>query len=178
MLIRLVVCVAMGAARLLELALSKRNIEQNADAKDSPKNQRIYPLIIAVHTATIAGTFIFGRKRSLPWLATLLAVQPLRAWVLLALGKRWNARGAVSPGTEVETSGPYAYLRHPNYAVVIVELLALPMAFRLPKLAVAATVANAALLAVRIREEEAMLMQLQGYAEHFGRKKRFVPGLF
>ena len=177
-MLRLLVCAAMGAARLLELALSKRNIEQDPNAEESGENQRIYPLIIAVHTMTIVGTFVFGRKRSLPWLLALFAVQPIRLWVLFTLGKRWNTHGAVSPATEVETGGPYAYIRHPNYAVVIVELLALPMGFRARKLALAATIANAALLSVRIREEEAMLMQLPGYEEHFRHKKRFLPGVF
>ena len=178
MLTRLIVCAGMGAARLLELALSKRNIERNAGARETKRNQCVYPLIVVLHTATIAGTFVFGHKGSKPWLFILLAVQPVRVWVLVTLGRRWNARGAVAPETEVETGGPYAYTRHPNYGVVLTELLALPMAFRATKLALAATVANAALLTIRIREEEALLMRLPGYEEHFGRKKRFIPGVF
>ena len=178
MLTRLIVCAGMAAARLLELSLSKRNIEENAGAQETKRNQSVFPLIVVLHAVTIAGTFVFGSKLSKPWLLILLAVQPVRVWVLVTLGKRWNARGAVSPATEVENGGPYAYIRHPNYAVVLVELLALPMAFRARKLAVAMTVANAALLTVRVREEEALLMQLPGYAEHFERKKRFIPGVF
>ena len=108
----------------------------------------------------------------------LLAVQPLRAWVLLTLGRRWNARGAVPADAEVETRGPYAHIRHPNYAVVIVELLALPMAFGCRRLALIVTIANAALLAIRIRDEERALMELPGYRAHFGRRKRLVPGVF
>jgi methyltransferase len=176
-LTRLVVCAGMGAARLLELVLSNRNIEQNDGAQETKRNQSVYSLIVVLHAATIAGTFVLGSKASKPWMFMLLAVQPIRAWVLVTLGKRWNTRGAVSPAMEVETGGPYSHVRHPNYAVVLVELLALPMAFQAKKLAIVATVANAALLTVRIREEEALLMQLPGYEEHFGAKKRFFPGV-
>lgn len=168
----------MGAARLLEIQLSNRNIDDNHRPQETKRNQSVYPLIVALHAVVIAGTTIFGGKLSRPWLFILLAVQPVRAWVLVTLGKRWNTRGAVSAQTRVETAGPYAYVRHPNYAVILTELLALPMAFGARKLALASTVANAALLTVRIREEEALLMELPGYEEHFAGKKRLIPGVF
>ncbi len=177
MLTRLLVCVAMAAGRLFELALSQRNLEGNR-GRESDLNRRIYPLIVGVHALTIAGTLLGGKKPSKPWLLLLLAVQPLRFWVLTRLGRRWNARGAVSTETSVETGGPYAFVRHPNYAVVMIELLALPLAFRAWKLALFASAANAALLSIRVREEEAMLMELPGYEEHFASKKRFIPGIF
>ena len=178
MVTRLLVCAYMAVARLAELALSKRNLAAGGTATETHVSRATYPFIIGVHALAIAGTLLSGHKRSKPWLLLLLAVQPVRAWVLLTLGRRWNARGAVSAGTEVETGGPYAFVRHPNYAVVILELLALPMAFRAPKLALIVTVLNAALLTVRIHEEEAALMTLPGYARHFAGKQRFIPRLF
>jgi methyltransferase len=78
----------------------------------------------------------------------------------------------------VVTGGPYAYVRHPNYAVVAGELFSLPAAFGLVRLALAATLANAALLTLRIREEEALLMAVESYRRHFEGKPRFLPGLF
>jgi methyltransferase len=105
-------------------------------------------------------------------------VQPLRLWVLATLGRRWNTRGAVPEDAAVETGGPYAFVRHPNYAVIIMELVALPMAFGCRRLALAVTLVNAALLAIRIRDEERALMRLPGYRAHFGRRKRLVPGIF
>jgi methyltransferase len=141
-------------------------------------SRRTFPLIVALHAAVIGATFSLGsnRPRKL-WLAALLAVQPLRAWVLVTLGRRWNARAAVPLTMEIATEGPYAFVRHPNYAVVAVELFSLPAAFGLWRLAAAATVVNAALLGPRIREEEALLAQLPGYREQFEGKRRFVPGL-
>ena len=113
----------------------------------------------------------------MPWLLALFLTQGLRAWVLATLGRRWNARGAVAPDTLVETGGPYAYVRHPNYAVVAVELFCLPAAFGLRRLAVGAALANAVLLAFRIRDEEALLSRLPGYDDHFAGKARFIPGI-
>jgi methyltransferase len=78
---------------------------------------------------------------------------------------------------QIETRGPYRFVRHPNYCIVLVELAALPLAFGLRRVAVAATIANALLLAVRIREEERLLFQLEGYEEHFRRLPRFIPFL-
>jgi methyltransferase len=113
-----------------------------------------------------------------PWLIALLAVQPCRYWIIATLGRRWNVRAAVPAKLEIATSGPYAYLRHPNYSVLVVELAALPAGFGLYRLAMAATLANLTLLAIRVREEEKLLFEVPGYAEHFGDKRRFIPGVF
>ena len=178
MLTRVLVCTYMAGARLAELAFSRRNLGSGEPAAETGLSRATYPFIVGVHALAIAGTLLSGHKRSTPWLLLLLAVQPVRIWVLLTLGRRWNARGAVSPETEVETGGPYAFVRHPNYAAVVVELLALPMAFRARKLALIVTLLNAALLTIRIHEEEDALMELPGYARHFADKKRFIPRLF
>jgi methyltransferase len=79
---------------------------------------------------------------------------------------------------QVATGGPYAYVRHPNYTVVGVELAALPLAFGLPKVALVATLANVALLSGRIPEEEAALRRLPGWEAHFQEKARFIPGVW
>ncbi|MEX2373188.1 MAG: isoprenylcysteine carboxylmethyltransferase family protein [Dehalococcoidia bacterium] len=177
--IRTAACVTMALARLAELRLSRRNLRHRGKPVEGRRTRATYPLIVLLHTVVIAGTLLRGSVRPrLPWLLALLAVQPLRAWVLILLGDRWNTRAAVPPAMTVETGGPYRFVRHPNYAVVIVELLALPMAFRLPWLAAGATIANAALLAVRIPEEEAALMDLPGYRAHFEARARFLPGIF
>ena len=168
----------MGAARLIELAFSRRNIQRNAETAEGPWSRRTFPLIVALHTAVITGTLLKGRRMRLPWLLLLIAAQPLRAWVLLSLGRTWNARGAVAKEMEVVTSGPYALVRHPNYTVVVVELAALPAAFSLGRLAVLATLTNIILLKIRIRDEEELLFQLAAYERHFRNKRRFLPFLF
>jgi methyltransferase len=177
-MIRVVVCALMAGARLVELAYSQRNLRRRAVGTEGPWTRATFPLIVLVHSIVLAGTAFRGERRPrAPWLAALLGVQPVRAWVLITLGDRWNARAAVPASMTVATQGPYRLIRHPNYAVVVVELLALPMAYGLRTLAVAAGIANAVLLAGRIREEEAALMELPGYREHFESKARLVPGV-
>ncbi len=165
----------MGAARLIELLFSRRNIGAVRTA-EGEMSRRTYPAMVALHTTVIAGTLLLGKNHPRkPWLATLLLVQPLRLWVLTTLGTRWNARGAVPVEMTVETGGPYAHVRHPNYSVVAIELVSLPAAFGLGRLAIIATVVNAVLLSYRIRDEEALLFTLPGYSEHFASKPRFLP---
>jgi methyltransferase len=169
----------MGAARLLELAFSQRNLRASTNPRESVLSRVNFVLIAALNIAVIGGTLLFGRnqpKRS--WLLALLAVQPLRYWLIATLGRRWNVRGAVSPDLVIATDGPYACLRHPNYTVLAVELAALPAAFGLARLAAVATLVNLVVLAVRVREEEALLFEVPGYREHFAHKRRFVPGVF
>lgn len=178
MLTRLVVCLGMGGARLGELAYSRRNIAAAGETAEGPLSRGTYPFIVAVHAVAIVGTLLKGRDRaSAPWLGLLLAAQPLRLWVLATLGRRWNARAAVPTSMDVATTGPYAFVRHPNYTVVGIELFALPMAFGLWRLALAVAAVNCVLVALRLREEEAALDRLSGYRAHFARKKRFVPGV-
>lgn len=169
---------AMGAARLIELAYSRRNISGAGESREGGGSRKTYPLMVALHTVVIVVTALAGQRVRWPWLLILLAVQPLRAWVIATLGRNWNTRGAVSDRIEVQTGGPYAYVRHPNYVVVAIELAALPLAFGMRGLALAATVANVLLLAIRIPEEEALLNERPEYREHFEKKARFIPGVF
>ena len=178
----------MGAARLAELAWSRRNIAAGGPqdrshatgviegSREGHWSHRTYPIMVAMHVLAIAGTAVWGASRpNRGWLALLFAAQPLRFWVLVTLGSRWNARGAVAETTVVATDGPYAYIRHPNYLVVGIELLALPLAFGLRRLATAVFVANVVLVAIRIRDEERLLRRLPGWNEHFATRKRFMP---
>jgi methyltransferase len=134
--------------------------------------------MVALHTTTIAGSLLFGRSRvRYAWLVLLLAVQPIRVWILVTLGRRWNTRGVVDSSMAIATDGPYRFVRHPNYSVVAVELLALPLAFGMRQLALAATLVNAMLMVIRIREEERLLGEIPGYDDHFAQKPRFLPRL-
>jgi len=90
-------------------------------------------------------------------LALVVASQALRWWCVATLGPRWNTRVIVVPGLPLVRSGPYRLLRHPNYVAVVVEGAALPLVHAAWMTALAFTVANAAVLAVRLRVEDAAL---------------------
>ena len=170
MLTLLVLGVALVATqRLLELVLSRRN-ERRVRARGAVERGRgHYPLIVALHALWIASTLVEGilRGPEVPalWpvpLALFLLAQALRYWAVFSLGESWNTRILVVPGAKLVRRGPYKYLDHPNYLVVGMEILAFPLIFGAWVTALVFTALNAALLYVRIREEDRALDELSG----------------
>ena len=93
-------------------------------------------------------------------LVLFLLVQPLRYWALFSLGENWNTKILVVPGAKPIRRGPYRYLSHPNYVVVVVEILVFPLIFGAWITALVFTALNAAVLYVRIREENRALAEI------------------
>ena len=89
-----------------------------------------------------------------------MLVQPLRYWAIFSLGHYWNTKILVVPGARLVGRGPYRYVSHPNYVVVVVEILAFPLIFGAWWTALVFTALNAAVLYVRIREENRALREL------------------
>jgi methyltransferase len=152
--------------RLLELRLS-RGHERILRARGAvERGRQHYPLIVALHLLWLLSTLIEGVLRGpVLWpvpLALFLLVQPLRYWTILSLGENWNTRILVVPGSELVRRGPYKYLKHPNYVVVVVEIATFPLIFGAWLTAIVFSVLNAVLLSVRIREENRALAQLPG----------------
>jgi methyltransferase len=162
-------CVALQ--RLLELRLSRRN-ERLLRARGAIERGRgHYPLMVALHALWLLSTLVEGflRGPGLPALwpipaALFLLVQPLRYWSIRSLGGYWNTRILVVPDAKLVARGPYRYLRHPNYVVVAVEVATFPLIFGAWVTAVVFSTLNAALLFVRIREENRALAELAGQA--------------
>jgi methyltransferase len=153
--------------RLLELRLSRRH-ERSLRARGAVERGREhYPLMVGLHVLWLLSTLVEGilRGPGLPvyWpipLGLFLLVQPLRYWAIFSLGEYWNTRVLVVPGTRLVRRGPYRYLRHPNYVVVAVEILTFPLIFGAWVTALIFSILNAALLYVRIREENRALAEL------------------
>jgi len=93
------------------------------------------------------------------WLVLLVAALVLRYSAIHALGERWNTRVFVIPDLPLVRTGPYRWLRHPNYVAVVLEFIAAPMLFGAWRTAVVIGVLNAFVLAVRIRCENAALQR-------------------
>jgi methyltransferase len=166
----LVLAVALVAIqRLLELRLSRRH-ERILRARGAVERGREhYPLMVGLHVLWLLSTLVEGLLRGpdLPtyWpipLAFFLLAQLLRYWVIFTLGENWNTRVLVVPGTKLVRRGPYRYLNHPNYVVVAVEIATFPLIFGAWVTALVFSVLNAALLYVRIREENRALAELAG----------------
>ena len=94
--------------------------------------------------------------RVLPLLFFVL-LQALRVWVLVTLGSYWTTRVITVPDTPLVSRGPYRFVRHPNYLVVIGEMALLPLAFGQVTNAIAFSALNGVLLAWRIRIEDGAL---------------------
>ncbi len=150
--------------RLAELALSARNARA-LRARDAVEHgRRHFQALAGLHVffplSLIAEVWLLGARPGSfwpLWLALWLAAQALRYAAIRALGERWNVRVWVIPGAPLVRSGPYRFLRHPNYVAVAVELIAGSMLFGAWRTALAASLWNAIALSVRIRTEERAL---------------------
>ena len=98
-----------------------------------------------------------GRPIDLPLLALFGLVEVARIWVIATLGPRWTTRIIVVPGETLVSRGPYRFVNHPNYAVVVARNRFAAFGFRTVAIAMIFSLLNAALLAIRIREENRAL---------------------
>ncbi len=161
MVLLVVVVLLVAGQRFLELRLSKKNERKLCNRGALEYGRGHYPFMVALHSLWLVSVLLEGLLRGPEfhgfWLGLFLIVQPLRYWAILSLGDRWNTRILVVPDERLVRRGPYRYLPHPNYVVVVVEILALPLVFGCWMTALVFTLLNAALLYVRISEENRAL---------------------
>jgi methyltransferase len=145
--------------RLAELWWARNNQRRLFAAGGVEFGRKHLPLLVALHAAWLAGLWVLGYDRPVGpfFFALFVILQAMRIWVLFTLKRRWTVRIIVLPGERLVARGPYRYLRHPNYAVVAGEIAIVPLALGLPKFALVFTILNAAMLAIRIRAENAAL---------------------
>ena len=145
--------------RLGELVLARRNTAALLAKGAREVAPEHYPVMVALHASWIIGLWLTapGRPVALFWFLVFMGLQVLRLWVLATLKGRWTTRIIVLPGTPLVRSGPYRFLRHPNYAIVVGEIAALPLAFGLPFYAIVFSLLNALILYVRVKAENAAL---------------------
>ena len=168
--------------RLGELVLSTRNARRVFALGGKELGQRHFRVMTVLHTAFLVACVaeVLLLQRPFPgapgWaaLAVALLAQALRYWAILTLGHRWNTRIIFLPGATPVTSGPYRFIRHPNYLAVIMELAAVPLIHGAYLTSIGFSLANALMLLVRIRAEEAALGA--EYARAFSNHGRFIPG--
>ncbi|HKP79141.1 MAG TPA: isoprenylcysteine carboxylmethyltransferase family protein [Phenylobacterium sp.] len=159
MIASLAVLALVTAQRLGELVLAQRNTRELLSRGGVESGAAHYPLIVALHAAWLAGLWFLAWDRPIhsPWLVAYIVLQALRAWTLWSLGRRWTTRIITVPGETLVRRGPYRFMRHPNYLVVVGEIAVLPLVFGLWGFALGFSVLNALMLAIRIRAESQAL---------------------
>jgi methyltransferase len=182
----LILLLAVALMRLVELRISRSHqadmVARGAAKVEEPR----FRWMVVLHTAVLLGAaleVVFLHRPLVPWLAgTMLGVfviaNIVRWWVIRTLGKHWNVQVMDSTSLGVITSGPFRFVRHPNYAAVFAEMLALPLIHTAWITAIAGSLAHAVILAQRLSTEERMLFANPDYRAAMSGKPRFLPGLF
>jgi methyltransferase len=119
-----------------------------------------YKWFVVLHAAWLIALFLgvpAATPPDWPLLVLFFALQLARVWVIASLGRRWTTRLIVPDTAPVVATGPYRWLRHPNYLIVVGEVAILPLAFAAIAIALVFSAGNILLLARRIRLEDAAL---------------------
>jgi methyltransferase len=159
MIVSILILGLVTAQRLGELVVAQRNTRRLLAAGGFERGAEHYPIMVGLHAAWLAGLWLLAwdRPANLAWVAVYVALEVLRIWVLASIGSRWTTRIIVVPGESLVRKGPYRFIPHPNYAVVVGEIAVLPLVFGLTTYAVIFSLLNASLLWLRIRTENTAL---------------------
>ncbi|WP_227938713.1 isoprenylcysteine carboxyl methyltransferase family protein [Alkalihalobacillus deserti] len=168
--------------RIVEVLIANRNAKWIRSQGGYEAGKDHYKYIVALHFLFFISLLIevtvtnhtFMLWSVLPLVVFLLA-QLGRVWALSSLGRFWNTRIMILPGAKVIAKGPYRYLRHPNYAIVVTELACLPLIFQAYWTAIVFTILNAVILSTRIQVEERALEEATNYQKTFEKRRRFFP---
>lgn len=178
--------VVVALLRIVELRISRAH-QRDMTARGAAKvNEPRFRWMVLLHTAVLIGAaleVVLLHRPLIPilaliMLAVFLAANGVRWWVIRTLGNHWNVQVMDSTSLGVVTSGPFRYVRHPNYAAVFTEMLALPLIHTAWITAAAGSLAHVLVLSQRLATEERILLANPQYRETMGRKPRFLPGVF
>ncbi len=177
---------AVAVGRLTELSLSRRNQRRLVARGVAKVPEPHFHWMVVMHIGVLvaAGLEVVVLRRPLiPALALIMGLlfvcaNVLRWWVIATLAEHWNVQVMASSALGIVTSGPYRWIRHPNYVAVTVELLALPLIHTAWLTAIVAGLANAWVISQRLVVEEPILLADPSYRVAMGSKPRFLPRFF
>ena len=159
---------AVGLERLVELVFARRNATWSIAQGGKEFGRDHYPAMVSMHTLLLVSCVVevwtlhrpFIGWLGWPMVGVVVLSTVVRWWCVAVLGKHWNPRLIVIPDAPLVRRGPYRWLHHPNYTAVVAEVAALPLVHSAWLTAIVFSTANALVLTVRIRAENAAL----GYA--------------
>jgi methyltransferase len=177
---------AVGVLRLVELRISRRHQQLMLTRGAVRVPEPHFKWMVVVHTGVLIGAaleVVLLHRPFIPPLAAsmfvlFVASNLMRFWVVRALGDLWSVQVMDSTRIGVVTTGPFRFVRHPNYTGVILEMISLPLIHTAWITALATSVGYSLALSLRIRAEERVLMANPEYRAAMEHKARFVPGLF
>jgi methyltransferase len=172
--------------RIVELQISRRHQREMVAHGAAKVNDPRFRWMVLLHSGVLVGAaveVVFLHRPFIPVLAAVcfvifLAANVVRWWVIRTLGEHWNVQIMNSTGLGVITTGPFRYVRHPNYAAVFVEMLVLPLIHTAWITAIAGSLAHIVVLSQRLSTEERVLFSDAQYRAAMAGKPRFLPGLF
>ena len=148
--------------RLLELIVASRNEKWLLQQGAIEYGKKHYPLIVALHSLFIISMILDYNSRdsaqfSPVFFVIFIVLITLKVWVISSLGKYWNTKIYRISNVSLVSRGPYKFIKHPNYVIVVAEIAIIPLVFHLYFTAIVFSLLNAAMLYVRISVENRAL---------------------
>lgn len=160
--------------RIIELFIARRNEEWIKSQGGYEVGKRHYPFMVALHVGFFMSLslefIVLDRGLStffIPLLIIFGLTQLMRIWIISSLGRFWNTKIMILPGASVVKKGPFQMMKHPNYAIVALELVVIPLLFNAFITVLVFSLLNMWMLSVRIPIEEAALAEDTNYKEVF-----------
>ena len=175
-----------GIGRVVELGISRRNQRQLEKRGVRKVAEPHFRWMVLLHGGVLIAAAIevvvlhrpLITALAIPMAVLFVLANLLRWWVIRTLAGHWNVQVMASSHVGVVTSGPYKWVRHPNYVAVAIELFSLPMIHTAWITALGGTIANLEVLRRRLAVEDGVLMANPVYRASMGSKPRFLPRLF
>ncbi|MEH7236511.1 isoprenylcysteine carboxyl methyltransferase family protein [Bacillus sp. JJ1562] len=160
------------AQRLIELSIAKRNEKWILSKGGYEVGHGHYKYIVLIHflffVSLIVEVVYRGKELSVlyPILFFLFALTQLgRVWALHSLGMFWNTKIMILPKSQVQVKGPYKYFKHPNYLIVTLEFILIPMLFQAYFTGMIFSLLNYVMMSIRIPVEERALSVHEEYQQ-------------
>lgn len=160
-----VIVLLVAFQRLGELVYAERNRRRLMAEGGVEVGARHFPLFVLLHGLWLVAIAVMldpDVPVAWPWLVVFILLQIARVWVLVTLGRYWTTRIITVPDRPLVAGGPYRLSRHPNYAIVILEIAVLPLVFGLWSVALVFSLLNALLIRHRIKVEDEALAERRG----------------
>lgn len=163
-----ILIILVSGERILELVISKRNLRWSFDQGGIEYGRSHYKYMVLIHIGLLGGCIVevwitrpeFYPLLSWGMLALAMGSQALRWWCISTLGQQWNTLVVIIPKLTAISTGPYKWLKHPNYVAVVIEGFALPMVGFAWRTALIFTFLNVFVLTARLRVENRALATL------------------